>query len=250
MDLEWKIGSNDIALIKALVGKQTKNALVKHRRATNLAKNKTQVRRIRFWRLMVGMRLTSVQRSGPDGHVARFIRKNPFPLSYEKTSRAEDVESFIANELRKPPGGIRFVDKIAEELAANFRLLEEGEWARTLKKCNRLTRLVSSNIEREVADYIQEKFRGFGPKQARNLLQALGLTRFEVPIDSRVIDWLNEFGFPVRLNSTALADNNYYIFVSEGIQVLCAKSGVFPCILDAAIFSLKDGDSWNDTNVL
>jgi hypothetical protein len=36
-----------------------------------------------------------------------------------------------------------------------------------------------------VAGYIQETFEGFGPKQSRNLLQALGLTRYEIPIDIR-----------------------------------------------------------------
>lgn len=68
------------------------------------------------------------------------------------------------------------------------------------------------------------------------------------PIDSRVTDWLNNFG--CKLSAAALADPNYYDFVSEGIQVLCARCNIFPCILDAAIFALKDGDGWTDDNVV
>lgn len=83
----------------------------------------------------------------------------------------------------------------------------------------------------------------------RCFLRALGLTRFEIPIDSRLTDWLNKFGFPVQLSATVLADPSYYDFVSDGFQMLCAKSGVFPCVLDAAIFALKDGDGWTDDNV-
>jgi len=49
----------------------------------------------------------------------------------------------------------------------------------------------------------------------------------EIPIDSRLIKWLNEFGFPVRLSASALSDPNYYRFVSQGIQQLCTAADVF-----------------------
>src|SRR5207248_11545041 len=102
---------------------------------------------------------------------------------------------------------------------------------------------------KEIANYIQDKFAGFGPKQARNFLQALGLTRYEIPIDSRVTRWLNELGFPFQLSAIALADVNYYEFVSAAVQKLSAKSDVYPCMLDAAIFASRDGDAWTDANV-
>ena len=81
-------------------------------------------------------------------------------------------------------------------------------------------------------------------------LQSLGLTRYEIPIDSRLTDWLNEFGFPVRLTATALGDENYYRFISDGIQVLCERSGVLPCIFDAAVFTAGDSVAWTDDNVI
>ena len=83
--------------------------------------------------------------------------------------------------------------------------------------------------------------KGFGPKQSRNLLQALGLTRYEIPIDSRIIKWLNgSISFPVKLTATALSDRNYYQFVCEGFQQLSAACGIYPCILDAAVFASYD----------
>ncbi|MCP4204847.1 MAG: toll/interleukin-1 receptor domain-containing protein [bacterium] len=36
---------------------------------------------------------------------------------------------------------------------------------------------------------------------------------------------------------------HYYDFVSEGVQALCEKAGVYPCILDAAIFSSFDREA-------
>ena len=45
-------------------------------------------------------------------------------------------------------------------------------------------------------------------------------------------------------------DPNYYKFVSEGFQDLCAQSGVYPCVLDAAIFTSFDKGGWSEENVI
>ena len=47
-----------------------------------------------------------------------------------------------------------------------------------------------------------------------------------------------------------LSDKGYYHFVSDGIQELCLKANVYPCILDAAIFSSFDEDDWNENNIM
>jgi len=198
---------------------------------------------------MVSMRLTSRQKSGPKSHVARFTHHDPFPLAYAEVRRSRSPADLIAKALRTA-GGIRFAERIASDLSQNLSILEIGGWAGTLEQCNLLTRLVSREIEIEVADYVQKHFFGFGPKQSRNLLQSLGLTRYEIPIDSRLTDWLNEFGFPVRLSATGLADDNYYRFISDGIQALCDHSDVLPCIFDAAVFALRDSADWTDENVI
>ena len=93
-------------------------------------------------------------------------------------------------------------------------------------------------------------FKGFGPKQSRNLLQGLGISRFEIPIDSRITKWLNSIGFPVKLTANALQDRNYYNFVSDGFQKLCEACDIMPCVLDAAIFSSFDEGKWTEENVV
>lgn len=130
------------------------------------------------------------------------------------------------------------------------KLNADQSWATTLKKVNALALPSEARQEREVARYLQKLLHGFGPKQSRNLLQWLGLTRYEIPIDSRITRWLNDFGFPVPLTATALKDAGYSGFVLDGIQALCATSDVFPCVLDAAIFASFDGDAWTQENTI
>jgi len=249
MKLQWQIEDKDVVHVKAAVAGKAGNALIRARQQRNLAETKPGVTKRRFWRAMVSMRLTTRQKSGPDSHVARFIRLNPYPLTYPTVHQARDAGVLIAKILKKA-GGIRFADKIASELAQNLDRLEGGLWTVTLAQCNRLTELATRDVEIEVAQHIQRHFLGLGPKQSRNLLQSLGLTRYEIPIDSRMTDWLNEFGFPVRLTATALGDDNYYRFISDGIQALCERSGILPCIFDATVFASRDAAAWTDDNVI
>jgi hypothetical protein len=227
MHISWQVTPDDVARVNALIRNQRDNGLVRERER-NLAETKPAVTDERFWRAMVCMRITSMTYAGPTGAVGRFMRIDPFPLPCDTLrSHRQSLESFIADTL-KEFGLRRFIPTISDQLGANFGDLERGGWTPTLAQCNRLTRHVEQQTEAEVADYIDERFKGFGPKQARNLLQALALTRYEIPIDSRVTTWLNENGFPFRLNASALADRDYYRLVSAGIQSLCKDAGVFP----------------------
>jgi hypothetical protein len=54
----------------------------------------------------------------------------------------------------------------------------------------------------------------------------------------------------VKLTANALADQNYFEFVSDGFQRLSDACGISPCVLDAAIFSSFDGDGWTEENVV
>jgi len=71
-----------------------------------------------------------------------------------------------------------------------------------------------------------------------------------VPIDSRIIKWLNDLPFPLRLSGPALADRHYYCFVVDGLQELCRTCEIMPCVLDAAIFVSFDKDGWTDENII
>ena len=239
MKIRWCISQRDVNRVKKLVEEQTAgNHLIRCRKETNLSKNKPHVTPTAFWHKMVSARITTQTRSGPGSPADELANAKPFPLSLKKVRKVRsegDVKGFIATTISNRKIGK--YNQHAEYLATNLDLLENGEWKRALKECNRLTTLVSAGKEREVATYVDDTFKGFGPKQSRNLLQMLGLTRYEIPIDSRLTKWLNEFDFPVKLNATVLGDRGYYEFVSDGVQELCREADVFPCIFDAAAFA-------------
>ena len=52
----------------------------------------------------------------------------------------------------------------------------------------------------------------------------------------------------MTLSSISLQDREYYHFVSDGIQQLCDKAGMYPCVLDAAIFLSFDNGEWTIEN--
>jgi hypothetical protein len=249
MKILWQIEVEDVAKVKEFFDRHKDNAFVKMRIATNLNDGKPPVTKEAFWELMISCLLTTQQRSGPGSSVTRFILTKPFPLRYELCCGQADLASFVTKVLGDF-GGLRRSTTIGKEAKANAAYLQNGGWQATSQVLEAVRLHPSPEAERRAARFIDENFQGFGPKQSRNLLQGLGLSRFEVPIDSRITKWLNDFGFPVKLTANALADRNYFEFVSEGFQRLAEASGIAPCVLDAAIFSSFDGDEWTEENVV
>lgn len=249
MELIWKLQAEEIERLQAFVAQQSTNAFVRYRIKRNVESPATAVSIERFWEIMVGCLLTSQQRSGPGSPIIRLISTQPFPLSYGTFLEMAEPEA-EAQRILKSFGGIRFTNRIPKQLAANFRALQSGLWERTQAVLQQVIVEASPAAERNAAAFIAKYYAGFGPKQSRNLLQGLWLSKYEIPIDSRITKWLNNFGFPVVLSSFALSDPHYYDFVSDGIQAMCSQSGIVPCVLDAAIFSSYDGDAWNDENMV
>lgn len=247
MELVWNISRSDIERLRSFVAAAKSDALVRSRIARNLSTKKAQIAKPAFWHALVGSLVTTQQKSGPESAVARFLRERPFPLSYAACCSRKKVEPFVTGTL-SAFGGIRRSNRIGSELATNLLRLEKGLWRELLLRVNSLIPEASRESEAGVAEYLDEQLVGLGPKQSRNLLQGLGATRYEIPIDSRVTKWLNNFGFPIHLSSVALADRNYYGFVSDGIQQLCAAAGVFPCVFDAAVFASFDRGNWRPEN--
>jgi hypothetical protein len=246
MKFAWTISDSDKRTVSQFVDKQRGRVLIEFREKYNLAHQKEPVTRERFWRALVCMRLTTQARSGPTSKLAEFWGTTPFPLRYGEPKIPLNDSEFIQSVLQRFDVG-RHPLKISDELVENHKRLEGGGWNEVLAECNKLVVRRDRRVEAEVANYIDKKFRGFGPKQSRNVLQALTLTRFEVPIDSRVIKWLNEKRiFPFNLTSAALADRNIYGFVLDGICELCDWCEICPCILDAAIFCSADKEVWEE----
>lgn len=248
MDIIWKLEPGEREKLREFIASHQDNAFVRYRIRNNIKSPPTSVSLEMFWERLVGALLTSQQRSGPDSHVARFLRHEPFLLSFDFCKAQSDIEN-ATKRILETFGGIRFKNRIAEFLARNFDTLCSGLWNETKDVLEELILRDSPERERRATKFLREHFIGLGPKQSRNLLQGLGLTRYEIPIDSRITKWLNQFGFPVHLSAAGLSDPHYYNFVSEGVQAMCRTCDIFPCVFDAAVFSSYD-DGWTEDNVV
>lgn len=202
---------------------------------------------------MLGCLMTTQQRSGPDSAVARFIRARPFPLSLSACTKF-GVEALVRRNLSEF-GGIRRAPTIAKQASANCRWLEAGGWKAIeeqyeilLKQRARVPHDQDREGERVAATFVHQNLEGFGPKQARNLWQWLGMSRYEIPLDSRITKWLNENVLDLKLSSAILGDRGYYEFVLDGVQTLCRRAGTLPCVFDGAIFSSFDRE-WSEAEL-
>ncbi len=249
MNLHWEITDLDVKEVNKILDSYIDNPMVQDRIHRNLNGVGIDLSRKSIWYSLVSCLLTSQQRSGPESAVTRFQNTKPFPLDYDVCVFADNVRDF-SKKIIENFGGLRFHNRLADHIEVDLNLLEKGLWEETIAVIEEIRKSDSVENEREAADYIEDNFKGFGPKQSRNLLQALGCTKYEIPIDSRITKWLNKFGFPVKLSAAALSDRNYYQFVSDGIQILCKESGVYPCVLDAAIFVSYDDDGWTNENIV
>jgi hypothetical protein len=247
LNINWNISQDDISKVKKVIA-DNKNAFLRARQLRNVEKQNIVIDKDKIIKTMIMCLLTSQQRSGPNSTVGQFLRLNPFPVTIGKLTAVNDVEKFIKDTLQQN-GLTRYVNRISSFFASNYMKIVERNW--TLINDLEALKISDSKIkERNIADNLANDFDGFGPKQSRNFLQALGLTKYEIPIDSRITTWLNDFGFPVTLTSSPLGDKGYYHFVSDGIQELCEKAEIYPCLLDAAIFSSFDNDEWTEENTI
>jgi hypothetical protein len=249
MKLIWQVDPDDVKRLQAFYRAYENDPMVRERRLRNLSADRPKPNKSTVLYAMVACLLTTQQRSGPGSATTRFISTKPFPLSYDQCSTQPDLEAWAAQVLNNF-GGLRRHNRIADELNTNLAHLENGLWDDTLALLDQLRLSDSPELERAAASFISMHFKGFGPKQSRNLLQSLGLTRYEFPIDSRIVKWLKAFGFPLQLSTWSLSDPGYFDLVSDGFQQLCLQSGLVPCLVDAAIFSSFDNGGWTEENVV
>jgi hypothetical protein len=243
MKVEFKFTDRDIKNILDLVQKQRFHPFSQKRREVNLSKIFPSYSREKVWWTMVMCLLTSQQRSSSGSPINKFLSTKPFLLSLKKLEEATNIETFARQEI-KYVGGIRFVPRIAEFVRVNLDSLNSGEWEKLERHFQILLGQRKQNprpehylAEREAARYMNETFKGFGPKQSRNFWQDLGLTRYEFVLDSRFGKWLKQMGFPIPISPNSLSDEDYYCFLSDILRDLCIRADVLPCILDAAVFS-------------
>jgi len=187
--------SSDVKLIREFVQARLSDDRVQERIRRNVKPRVETFSRELFWSRLIGCLLTTQQKAGPESAVARFMEHNPFLLTLAVCDCA-NAESIVHKILVGK--GLRFTTKIARQVAINIERLRGTGWTEIenqfneLKKQKRRKAQESDYLkEREAADVIDRLLKGFGPKQSRNLWQWVGLTRYEIPIDSRVAKWIN-----------------------------------------------------------
>ena len=255
MDLKWSFSEIEKQKVRNLVESHIakKSPATIDRKIRNVESVPLTISEEQLWYSHMMCLLTSVQRSGPRSHVMRFLALEPFPLTLSMCRDTKDSEEFIGSQLRSF-GGIRFTDEIPRRAGINLRKLEAGGWGDCLAFAQRLAAQRKESphpaqykLESEAANYLDDNFIGFGPKQSRNFWQSLGLSRYLFVLDSRMVKWvkinmkianpiLNE-GF---WSGNGLGDRSYYLFLSEILMDLCIQAEVLPCMLDAAVFDSFD----------
>jgi hypothetical protein len=243
VEIQWRISPRDASTVRALVRSRRRDAFVRNRIRRNILGERPPLTRAMTWHLLTMCLLTTQQRSGPTSRVTAFLESRPYPLRFAVVSRHRDPQSCVVHELRRF-GGIRRGTTIGAQLAKNLPFFVGPQWSELKSVLMSLPSSRGFIPERRAAEWLADRLAGLGPKQSRNLLQSLGLTRYEIPIDSRITRWLNDVGFPIHLNAAGLADLAYYSFVSDGVRELCKAARIYPCVLDAVVFSMGDGDGW------
>ena len=122
--------------------------------------------------------------------------------------------------------------QIAARLVWNLDWLEKGGWSEMEGQFRALAGIARNapaadciKIERQAAR-VAMGMDGIGPKQSRNLWICLGLTRYEIPTDTRVTEWFNErqASFIEKKN---LSISSHYEATQDRIQSLCKEAVCF-----------------------
>lgn len=236
MKIDWRISEVDIKKLNDFLVLQLNDLHVTNRIGKNIDLHGLLINRDTILQSLFFSLLLPSQKNRINLQITN-LSKNIFSsIKYKTIINLPDIKKHIF-EISKKHGITMDINKEPQYFAENFKFLESTNWILLDLISKKISQKAGAMAEREIADYIDTMFKGFGAIEAREFLQYLGLTKYEIPIDSIVSDWLNNFGFPVKLSITALQDRNYYHFVSDGIQLLCAKANVYPCVLEAAIHS-------------
>lgn len=234
--------SEDANAIRALLESFSTDAFVQERMRENVHGLVFGFDEERFWYVLLGCLLTTQQRSTTGMPVPRFLAENPFLLSLKACQESKEVEQFVLQTLTEY-GGIRRTSIIARQAKQNYEWLQDGGWSKVQplyeilkQQRQREPRSDDKDSERQAARAADQQFAGIGPKQSRNLWQWLGLTRYEIPLDSRVCSWINN-NLSFHIDSAKLIDLTYYEQMLDRVQAVCAEAGVLPCLFDAAAFN-------------
>jgi hypothetical protein len=167
--------------------------------------------------------------------VEQFLGSGSKLLRVDFCKNHSDLGEYAASEIAQ--ARLRRNVVVAKQIVHAMGQLDAGGWGELRDALATIFSHTTVKKERTVARLLQSRFIGIGPKQSRNLIQWLGLSRYEVPLDSRMANRLKKLDFPVPVAAAALSDEDYYCFVEDGLQLLMAKLNIYPCQFDACVFA-------------
>lgn len=238
MEFKWVITTNHKKKYQDFTECYKEHTIVKDRILRNVKHENLDLSIASFWRTLVGCLLTTRQRSGEGSRVSSFLDSNNTLLDVNHCLRTKSLANVAQKTLSQK--GIRRSNRIAGEIEHAQKWLASYGWQTIESQLGTISSHTTVKKERSVANFLQEKFKGIGPKQSRNLIQWMGLSKYEIPLDSRIVSVLRELDFPVPLSSSALSNEKYYCFIEDGIQLMMVEIGVYPCIFDACAFASRE----------
>jgi hypothetical protein len=235
MKFKWEVSESDISKVIDFVSKH-KSPYVEHIVNRNINRRDLVIDKNSLLKTMFMCLLSTDTDSYPEGKVNSMLSKKPFLLTYQYLIRTGNVEHEF-KEIFRISGFTKYVNKVPNYFSCNFDFMEKSDWDLEKEIICSLKHELTICEERELADRVDQDFKGFGSKEARSFLLLSGVTKYEIPIDYQSIIWLENFDFPIRFSKKALQDKSFYHFVSDGIQLLCEKARIFPCVLYSSILS-------------
>jgi hypothetical protein len=240
-----------VTAIRQIVETRSSIPFCKERHKLNVENPPQRFSQNEFWSHTVACICTAVTRIGPGTSFDRFFGERPFPLRLEVCEAKADLHSWAEQTLST--NGIRFAKIRAGWFEANLSRLQNGLWTVVEDHFYKLAQARFQTPELAQAKIILERnaaktimgeaggLKGAGPKQARNIWQCMGVTQFEIPLDSRVCNWAQNLQPPFPIDTDKLYRSvPYYEAVMSEIQVLCQAARILPCDFDAAVFSAPE----------
>lgn len=244
----WTVSDDSIEAWRQLVAANRGKDLPTRRRKLNVQRKGIDLSKEVIWRRLIGCQVTTQQPSGPTSRVKRFLESSSPLLQLREARKATSLQRFVQEELSR--AGLRRGNVIGTHLHSTLQRLEGGEWAILIGHLETIRNYPTVHKERTVVRYLcskddgreEKRYPGLGQKQSRNFIQWLGLSRYEIPLDSRVLKTLKGLGANFVPNGSALVDEAVYLFVQDLLHMIAARLDIYPCELDACVFASADQD--------
>lgn len=236
----------DVERLKEAFASLRRHDLVRERFEKNVAPMARKPSRSEVWRQLTTALATSGTRSTQGSGMWQLARGHVFPLRLAQVRSVYPKVSGLAAEVFRTYH-VRFPMRKASFVAANYELLFREGAVRQLDELvgqlwslrqspARQTERACREERRICGEVLQLGLKGIGNKQCRNWLQSVGLLRYEVPLDSRVLKFLKPMMKGIPLEQELLGTEAYYHFIEDAVQALCRQAKILPCVVDALMF--------------